>query len=86
LFLTAALSFKKEFATRILTEFGRETLLFQKEKPISSNQWTVPRSRSWQTARNAFTKSSSMGPCLVKVGHGNNGYKTIEEFLPEAAE
>jgi len=25
-------------------------------------------------------------PCLVKVGQGNNGYKTIEEFLPEAAE
>jgi hypothetical protein len=24
--------------------------------------------------------------CLVKVGQGNNGYKTIEEFLPEAAE
>jgi hypothetical protein len=24
--------------------------------------------------------------CLVKVGHGNNGYKNIEEFLPEAAE
>ena len=23
-------------------------------------------------------------PCLVKVGQGNNGYKTIE--LPEAAE
>jgi len=25
-------------------------------------------------------------PCLVKVGQANNGYKTIEEFLPEAAE
>jgi hypothetical protein len=25
-------------------------------------------------------------PCLVKVGKGNNGYKTIDEFLPEAAE
>jgi hypothetical protein len=25
-------------------------------------------------------------PCLVKVGQGNNGYETIEEFLPEAAE
>jgi hypothetical protein len=25
-------------------------------------------------------------PSLVKVGQGNNGYKTIEEFLPEAAE
>jgi hypothetical protein len=25
-------------------------------------------------------------PCLVKVGQGHNGYKTIEEFLPEAAE
>ena len=25
-------------------------------------------------------------PCLVKVGQGNNGYKNIEEFLPEAAE
>jgi SWIM zinc finger len=25
-------------------------------------------------------------PCLVKVGKGNNGYKTIEEFLPEAAQ
>ena len=25
-------------------------------------------------------------PCLVKVGQGNNGYKTIGEFLPEAAE
>ena len=24
--------------------------------------------------------------CLVKVGQGNNRYKTIEEFLPEAAE
>jgi len=24
-------------------------------------------------------------PCLVKVGQGNNGYKNIEEFLPEAA-
>jgi hypothetical protein len=25
-------------------------------------------------------------PCLVKVGQGNNGYKNIEEFLPQAAE
>jgi hypothetical protein len=25
-------------------------------------------------------------PCLMKVGKGNNRYKTIEEFLPEAAE
>ncbi len=25
-------------------------------------------------------------PCLVKVDQGHNGYKTIEEFLPEAAE
>jgi hypothetical protein len=25
-------------------------------------------------------------PCLVKVDQGNNGYKTIEEFLPKAAE
>ena len=25
-------------------------------------------------------------PCLVKVGQGNNGYKTIEQFLPEAAQ
>jgi hypothetical protein len=25
-------------------------------------------------------------PCLVKVGKGNNGSKTIEEFLPEAVE
>jgi len=25
-------------------------------------------------------------PCLVKVGPGHNGYKNIEEFLPEAAE
>ena len=25
-------------------------------------------------------------PYLVKVGQGNNRYKTIEEFLPEAAE
>jgi hypothetical protein len=25
-------------------------------------------------------------PCLVKVGQGNNGYKTVEEFLREAAE
>ena len=25
-------------------------------------------------------------PCLVKVGQGHNGYKNIEEFLPEAAE
>jgi hypothetical protein len=25
-------------------------------------------------------------PSLVKVGQGNNGYKTIEEFLPEGAE
>lgn len=24
-------------------------------------------------------------PCLVKLGQGNNGYKNIEEFLPEAA-
>jgi len=24
-------------------------------------------------------------PCLVKVGQNNGGYKTIEEFLPEAA-
>ena len=23
-------------------------------------------------------------PCLVKVGQGNNGYKNVEEFLPEA--
>jgi hypothetical protein len=25
-------------------------------------------------------------PCLVKVGQGNNGYKNLEEFLPEAAQ
>jgi hypothetical protein len=25
-------------------------------------------------------------PCLVKVGQGKNGYKNIEEFLPEAAQ
>jgi hypothetical protein len=25
-------------------------------------------------------------PCLVKVGQGKNGYKNIEEFLPEAPE
>jgi len=25
-------------------------------------------------------------PCLMEVDQGNNGYKTIEEFLPEAAE
>jgi hypothetical protein len=25
-------------------------------------------------------------PCLVKVGQGNNGYKNIQQFLPEAAE
>ena len=25
-------------------------------------------------------------PCLVKVGQGNNGYKNIEEFLPDAAQ
>jgi hypothetical protein len=25
-------------------------------------------------------------PCLVKVGQGKNGYKNIDEFLPEAAE
>ena len=25
-------------------------------------------------------------PCPVKIGQGNNGYKNIEEFLPEAAE
>ncbi|HLG95909.1 MAG TPA: SWIM zinc finger family protein [Bryobacteraceae bacterium] len=25
-------------------------------------------------------------PCLVKVGQGKNGYKNIEEFLPETAE
>ena len=25
-------------------------------------------------------------PCLVKVGQGRNGYKNIEEFLPEAAQ
>src|SRR5256885_7664713 len=25
-------------------------------------------------------------PCLVKIGQGHNGYKNIEEFLPEAAE
>ena len=25
-------------------------------------------------------------PCLVKVGQRNNGYKNIEEFLPEAAQ
>jgi len=25
-------------------------------------------------------------PCLVKVGQGNNGYKTVGEFLPEAAD
>ena len=25
-------------------------------------------------------------PCLVKVGQGHNGYKNIEEFLPEVAE
>jgi len=25
-------------------------------------------------------------PCLVRVGQGNNGYKTVEEFLPEAAD
>lgn len=25
-------------------------------------------------------------PCLAKVGKGNNGYKNIEEFLPDAAE
>ena len=25
-------------------------------------------------------------PCLVKVGQGHNGYKNIEEFLPEAAQ
>jgi len=24
-------------------------------------------------------------PCLVKLDQGNSGYKTIEEFLPEAA-
>jgi hypothetical protein len=24
-------------------------------------------------------------PCSVKVGQNNGGYKTIEEFLPEAA-
>ena len=24
-------------------------------------------------------------PCLVKLGQGNNGYKIIQEFLPEAA-
>ena len=24
-------------------------------------------------------------PCLVKLGQGNNGYKIVEEFLPEAA-
>lgn len=24
-------------------------------------------------------------PCLVKVGQDNNGYKKIEEFLPEGA-
>ena len=24
-------------------------------------------------------------PCLVKLGQGNNGYKNVEEFLPEAA-
>jgi hypothetical protein len=24
-------------------------------------------------------------PCLVRVGQNNGGYKTIEEFLPEAA-
>jgi hypothetical protein len=25
-------------------------------------------------------------PCLVKIGQGHNGYKNIEEFLPDAAE
>ena len=25
-------------------------------------------------------------PCLVRVGQGNNGYKNIEEFLPDAAQ
>ena len=25
-------------------------------------------------------------PCLVKVGQGNNGYKIIEEFMPEVAQ
>ncbi|HEX7961578.1 MAG TPA: hypothetical protein VF493_16780 [Terriglobales bacterium] len=24
-------------------------------------------------------------PCLVKIGQGTNGYKIVEEFLPEAA-
>jgi hypothetical protein len=24
-------------------------------------------------------------PCLLKLGQGNNGYKIIEKFLPEAA-
>jgi hypothetical protein len=24
-------------------------------------------------------------PCLVKLGQGNNEYKIVEEFLPEAA-
>ncbi len=40
------------------------------------------------TSRRAKSKLewNSHLPCLVKVGQGNNGYKTIEEFLPEAAE
>lgn len=25
-------------------------------------------------------------PCPVKAGQGNNGYKTVEELLPEGAE
>jgi len=26
-----------------------------------------------------------MLPCLVKLGQGNNGWKIMEEFLPEPA-
>jgi hypothetical protein len=53
-----------------------------------SKNWRSVWKRVVTTFRRAKSKPgwNSIFPALVKVDQGNNGYKTVKEFLPEAAD
>ena len=64
---------------RLLAELGFELWIGDPAERLEASGYDIPASEIEAGMELHL-------PCLVKVGQGHNGYKNIEEFLPEAAE
>jgi hypothetical protein len=63
-----------------VADSGKAKAIMNRVAHIQGSATSLHWARKWTPTKDSTTVNL---PCLVKVGQGNNGYKTIEEFLPE---